>query len=69
MTRRSERAQTARHIQINDDDWEYLKQVYGPGSPQPIGPGPAIRTIIQGFVKRLRQQTIDRLDTQGGPER
>jgi hypothetical protein len=47
---------------IFDDDWDYLTQVYGPGSESAIGVGPAIRQIVHTWVGALRakaQRVID----------
>jgi hypothetical protein len=48
---------------VFDEDWEYLEQVYGPGSDRPLGIGPAIRQVIHAYVTRLQAQTQKALDT------
>ena len=54
MTRKALLPQRPRHILVFDEDWDYLRDNYGPHSAHPCGISPAIRQIIHGYVRRLR---------------
>jgi len=66
MSKRAELPQERRHIQIFDEDWEFLVEAYGPGSPSKIGAGPAIRKLVHSFCLRQRQQYQEQLDAKMG---
>jgi hypothetical protein len=59
MTRKALLPQRPRHILVYDEDWDFLRDAYGPGSAKPVGISPAIRTIIHAFCQRLRQREAD----------
>ena len=59
MTRKALLPQRPRHILVYDEDWDFLRDAYGPGSAKPVGISPAIRTIVHAFVQRLRQRSSD----------
>jgi hypothetical protein len=50
------------HIEINEDDWEFLTENFGKHTANPIGPGPAIRAIVHSKVKGLRAKIIGAID-------
>jgi hypothetical protein len=50
------------HILIFDEDWHYLAARFGPGSSNPIGVGPAIRLIVHGTIRQMRQEEAKVLD-------
>jgi len=54
MVRKAELPQSRHHIMVFDEDWEFLSQVFGQGSSKPIGPGNAIKTLIHGYVLKIR---------------
>lgn len=62
MTRRAAKPQRPRHVPILDEDWEWLEKAYGAGadSSNRIGAGPAIRGIVNIFVKaqKAKEQAI-----------
>jgi hypothetical protein len=66
MTRRSERPHTPRHINIFDDDWEFLLTFYGPGSASRMGASNAVRTIISHHVARIRAKIEEDADAAAG---
>jgi hypothetical protein len=53
------------HIEINEDDWEFLTENFGKHTSNPIGPGPAIRAIVHSKVKGLRSKMIEAIDQMG----
>lgn len=55
MSKKAERPQRRRHIQIYDQDWEYLNKRF-------IYPGPIVRQMVHLAVKQLRQRELDRAD-------
>lgn len=55
MSKKAERPQSRRHIQIYDQDWEYLNKRF-------IYPGPIVRQMVHLAVKQLRQRELDRAD-------
>ena len=55
MSKKAERPQSRRHIQIYDQDWEYLNKRF-------IDPGPIGRQMVHLAVKQLRQRELDRAD-------
>ena len=55
MSKKAERPQSRRHIQIYDQDWEYLNTRF-------IYPGPIVRQMVHLAVKQLRQRELDRAD-------
>lgn len=56
MPRKSPFPQSRRHVQVYDEDWEYLASVYNPENGSAIrGPGHAIREIIHRQVLRIRE--------------
>jgi hypothetical protein len=62
MTRRHEKPTSRRHIQIFDEDWEFLEANMGPESASPLGVGTAIRMIVHAKVQGLRAKIIGALD-------
>jgi len=58
MSKKAERPQSRRHIQIYDQDWEYLNKRF-------IYPGPIVRQMVHLAVKGLRQRELDRADASG----
>lgn len=67
MSRKSVLPQSPHHILVYDEDWEFLKQVYGPQGENPIGISPAIRALIHTFVNRLKARTEQVLDASASP--
>ena len=55
MSKKAERPQSRRPIQIYDQDWEYLNKRF-------IYPGPIVRQMVHLAVKQLRQRELDRAD-------
>ena len=55
MSKKAERPQSRRHIQIYDQDWEYLNKRF-------IYPGPIVRQMVHLAVKQLHQRELDRAD-------
>ena len=58
MSKKAERPQSRRHIQIYDQDWDYLNKRF-------IYPGPIVRQMVHLAVKALRQRELDRADASG----
>jgi len=56
MVRKAELPQSRHHIMIFDEDWEFLTQAFGAGSSKPIGPGNAIKTLVHGYVSKIKAQ-------------
>lgn len=54
MSKKSVLPLSRRHVELFDEDWEFLLRWFGPGSPNPIGCSEAIRTIVHSRVKQLR---------------
>jgi hypothetical protein len=63
MTRRHEKPTSRRHIQIFDEDWEFLLANMGPESANPLGVGTAIRVIVHAKVQGLRAKIIAGIDS------
>lgn len=62
MSIRAAKPQRPRHIPILDEDWEYLEKAYGTSSESKMGVGPAIRAIVNNFVKAQRALVQKKLD-------
>ncbi len=62
MTRRGDKPQRPRHVPILDEDWEWLERAYGQLSASKMGPGPAIRGIVNIFVKSQKAKEQALLD-------
>lgn len=63
MTKKSELPHSPRHLLIYDEDWEWLKSNYGPGSAnEAVGIGGAVRTIIHGHIGKLKARVQSRID-------
>ena len=62
MTRRAAKPQRPRHVPILDEDWEWLEKAYGPNSDSKIGVGPAIRGIVNIFVKSQKAKAQALID-------
>lgn len=58
MSKKAERPQSRRHIQIFDQDWEYLTKRF-------LYPGPIVRQMVHLAVKQLHQRELDRADAHG----
>lgn len=54
MTKKLERSSSPRHVNIYDEDWEFLESVYGRFSTSKYGVARATREIIHNWVKRLK---------------
>ncbi len=65
MTKRIERNATARHIQIFEDDWEFLNNNFGRGTEKPLGAGKAIRLIVHKYCNAVRANQIKGIDDIG----
>jgi hypothetical protein len=65
MPKRGIRPQTSRHVFIYDEDWEFLQNLYGRGSRNPVGVSRVVQELIHQKVKGLRQAVANKLD-QGG---
>lgn len=61
-----------RHVLLNDEDWEWLSQQYGPGGfKSHVGVSRAIRTIIHQRVEGMKARAagiIDQLRDEQRPE-
>lgn len=66
MSTRAAKPQRPRHIPILDEDWEYLEKAYGAASESKMGVGPAIRAIINDFVKMQKALIQKKLDARTG---
>jgi len=62
MSKKSRLPQSRRHIEVYDEDWEWLQQHYGKNSASKLGVGPACREIIHSKVAQLRQRIIELRD-------
>lgn len=60
--KRTELAQSRRHVLIYDEDWEWLHANFGPHSTKPLGVGAAIRELVHHHVKGLRRKVEARLE-------
>lgn len=56
MSKKSILPQSSRHVMIFDEDWEFLRANYGPGSPKEIGPSEFIRAMIHSAIGRIRNR-------------
>jgi hypothetical protein len=62
MSARIEKPSVARHLQIFEEDWEFLDINFGLRSAHPIGISKAIRNIVHSRVKALRAKQIASID-------
>lgn len=53
MTRKLDLPHTRHHIEIFDEDWEFLLRLYGPASESRYGVGPAIRHMVHARVRDM----------------
>ena len=61
---RSEIKTSRRHIQLYDEDWEFLMEQYGPSGARPeVGTGGAIRAIVHAKVVAMREKLENKFDT------
>lgn len=66
MSKKSERAQSRRHVMVYDEDWAWLEANFGSASEKKIGVGTMIKRIVHTYVRRLRQNVEDRMDSGEG---
>ena len=62
MAKKALLPQSRRHILVYDEDWEFLEAEYGTDSASKIGVSAAVRTIIHGYVVRLRAKATAEYD-------
>lgn len=62
MSRKVSIPQSRRHVQIFDEDWEFLFAEFGPGSKNNIGVGVAIRTIVHRKVQDMKAKANEAFD-------
>ncbi len=62
MSKRHILPASRRHLEIYDEDWDFLVENFGRHTAGALGPGPAIRNIVHAKVKALRAKQISRLD-------
>jgi hypothetical protein len=55
MSKRSRLPQSARHILIYDDDWEFLEARFGSQGIKPIGVSNVIRALIHQRITAWRE--------------
>lgn len=67
MSRKLDGPVLRRHVQIYEEDWEYLMRAYGPGSPTRFGVGPAIRQIVHAKVAALKAKYQELVDSRKQP--
>ena len=46
---------TRRHCWINDEDWDFLQQQYGPGTASNSSAGQMIRKIVGAYTRKVRE--------------
>ena len=68
MVKKSELPSRPRHINVNDEDWEFLAARFGPTSMQPVGVSAVIREIVHRKVRELRAREIQLRDEQAEAE-
>ncbi len=66
MVKKIELPSTPRHVRIFDEDWLWLMQNYGPGTPGEVGVSNAVRKIVHAKVQAMRGQVNSKLDQGGG---
>lgn len=52
---------TRRHVWIDDEDWEYIQSIYGPGTQLKGGASKAVRSILSAAVKRHKEMINRRI--------
>lgn len=57
-----------RHIQVFDEDWEFLEKHFGMQSRKRIGAGTMCRNIIHVYVKKIRANAQAQLDQKDPPD-
>lgn len=62
MTKKPVLPQHRRHIQIYDEDWDWLTESYGVHSASKIGVSAAIRTIIHAKISQLKARINAKYD-------
>ena len=62
MSRKVSLPQSRRHVQIFDEDWDFLMQEFGPGAKNNIGVGVAIRTIVHAKVSDMKAKANEAFD-------
>ena len=65
MSKRIERPAASRHIQIYEDDWNFLNDNFGRGTEKPLGASKAIRLIVHRYCNAVRQSQIKSIDEIG----
>lgn len=68
MSRRKKLPSSPRHVLIYDEDWQFLQEMFGKHTQQPIGPGAAICDIVHSKVKAFRAKIIGKLDDEAPGE-
>ncbi len=66
MSRKSVLPQSPHHVMIFDEDWEFIREHYGPGSQSGLGISPTIQNIIHAYVRRLRAKAEQAASGGGG---
>lgn len=54
MSRKPLKPQSSRHVNIYDEDWELMDQLYGVHSEANVGVSSVVRTVIHAFCTKLR---------------
>lgn len=67
MSKRLSLPAVSRHIEIYDEDWEFL-EINFPKARGLQGPGPMVREIVHQKVGWLRAKLIERVDQMGPGE-
>ncbi len=63
MVKRLAMPSRPRHVNVFDEDWEFLDSQYGPRSANPqVGVSNAIRAIVHRKVLELKARANDALD-------
>lgn len=69
MSKRIERPAVARHIQIFEEDWDFLEANFGRHTARPLGAGRAIRDLVHARVRSMRERQNLALDQLSQVER
>jgi hypothetical protein len=62
MPRRAPLPQSRHHIYIYDEDWEFLLEMYGPQSSNPVGLSAIIRNVVHQRVLGLKAAQEEKID-------
>lgn len=55
MSKKTILPSTARHVVLNDEDWEYLETRFGPQGIKPVGVSRVVRSIIHKQIREWRE--------------